>query len=249
MIPKVPKPFHTIHADFVGPFQGSMLKNTYLLVVVESFSKYVFLYPTTSTKTVGVIRFLDRLVANYGVPKRLICNRGTAFTSKRSRKYCQDLGTVRILTSVATPRANGQAERIIGVVLNRLISLISDEIHWDRHLEEIRWSINTTVNRTTGKSPHKILFGYHPRHRASAFLQHAVQVEDEIDEKLSTIAQGLDQIRAEADEQIRRNQDQENKNDQKKHSREPPKFSEGELVLRKETPPSDGKSRKIKGSL
>jgi len=70
------------------------------------------------------------------------------------------LGIKVILTATATPRGNGQVERINAVVLNRLITVIDEENHWDRYVEQVRFVINNTTNRSTGHTPHQLLMNY-----------------------------------------------------------------------------------------
>lgn len=40
---KVAVPMHTLHVDHVGPFVKSKQKNSYIIVAVDSFTKYVFI--------------------------------------------------------------------------------------------------------------------------------------------------------------------------------------------------------------
>lgn len=49
-IPKVDMPFHTIHADHLGPFVRSRRGNTYLLILVDAFTKYVNIKAVRDTK-------------------------------------------------------------------------------------------------------------------------------------------------------------------------------------------------------
>ena len=74
-------------------------------------TKYVFVKAVANTKTLPVERFLDGINHIFGVPERLITDRGSAFTSKRFKDYCGKMGVTHNLNAVATPRANGQVER------------------------------------------------------------------------------------------------------------------------------------------
>lgn len=50
-IPKVEVPFHTIHADHLGPFNRSKSKNSYILVIIDAFTKYVPMPVIRNTST------------------------------------------------------------------------------------------------------------------------------------------------------------------------------------------------------
>lgn len=56
----------------------------------------------------------------FGLPKRIITDRGTAFTSKAFEEYCDVNNIQHIKTAVRTPRANGQVERANQTILHYL---------------------------------------------------------------------------------------------------------------------------------
>ncbi|CAH3935267.1 unnamed protein product [Pieris brassicae] len=55
-IEKIDCPFHTLHIDHLGPFVRSSSKNSYLLLIIDAFTKFIILIPVKSTKTVYSIR-------------------------------------------------------------------------------------------------------------------------------------------------------------------------------------------------
>lgn len=40
---KIPRSFHTIHIDHLGPFCRSKQKNSYVIVIVDAFTKFTFI--------------------------------------------------------------------------------------------------------------------------------------------------------------------------------------------------------------
>lgn len=50
-IEKIAVPMDTIHIDHLGPFVKSKKKNMYLIVIVDAFTKFVFMKAVQSTKT------------------------------------------------------------------------------------------------------------------------------------------------------------------------------------------------------
>ena len=106
----------------------------------------------------------------FGVPRHLICDWGTAFTSRSFTDYCTQFGIKRVLCATATPRANGQVERTNRTILSSIVALTEDEQRWDESATSVKWGINSTVNATTGKSPYELFFGYRPRCVNDAFL-------------------------------------------------------------------------------
>jgi transposase InsO family protein len=150
--------------DHLGPFIPTARKNTHLLVTVDAFTKYTWLWPVKTTAAQHVISFLDQLIGTYGVPRRIIADCGPAFTSNQFKGYCHDKGIRLVLTAVSTPRAAGQVERVNSIVLDKLIAILPDERTWDKYLDQVKMSISNQISETTRMSqPNQLFFGFRPR--------------------------------------------------------------------------------------
>lgn len=91
-IPKVAAPFDTIHIDHTGPFVRSSKGNMYILVLIDAFTKYLYLKAVRNTKTQTTIRVLKEYFGIFGVPKRVISDRGTSFTSDSFKAFMNEKG-------------------------------------------------------------------------------------------------------------------------------------------------------------
>lgn len=226
----------TLHIDHLGPFVMSVRKNAYLVVIVDAFTKFVFLKAVANTKTQPVLRYLEEIIELFGVPRRIICDRGTAFTSKSFTSFCQDLNIKRVLCATATPRANGQVERMNRTILSAITASTEDETRWDDTISKVKWGLNSTVNSTTGKTPHEVFFGYRPRGINDAFLTAEVVSDDRVD--LQLLRDNVSKITQERQRQQKEYYD-------KRHA-SVTKFSIGQHVLVQVNKGSnDGKSRKL----
>lgn len=87
-IEKFDVPMHTMHLDHLGPFVPSRRKNTYIITAIDGFTKFLFLKAVRSTKVGPVLRFLDEIFDTFGVARRIVCDRGSCFTSKKFAEYC-----------------------------------------------------------------------------------------------------------------------------------------------------------------
>lgn len=94
--------------------------------------------------------------------KRLISNRGTAFTSSKFREYCIRLSIIHHITAVHHPRANGQVERVNDTLVVSLMTSCLTKRTWDCQLPHIELVMNTVANRITGYSPFQLLHGFTP---------------------------------------------------------------------------------------
>lgn len=162
-IPRVPVPFHTLHVDHLGPFCKSSGK-TYIFAIIDGFTKFVWLEAVASANARGATNALSRLSQVFGHPVRIISDQGTAFTAREFKDYCNDHAIKHVFNAVATPRANGQVERLNRTILASLTAYMGEEQKgWDRHLPKVQLGINSTVSQGTGKSPLELLCGFRPR--------------------------------------------------------------------------------------
>lgn len=67
-IEKVNKPFHTIHIDHLGPFVLSKSGNTYIIVAVDGFTKFVMLRAVRNTSAGPAVLFLQEIASIFGPP-------------------------------------------------------------------------------------------------------------------------------------------------------------------------------------
>lgn len=88
-IDKGDTPLDTYHIDHVGPMVNTKKRYNHIFVVIDAFSKFVWLYPTRSTDANEVIARLSSQANIFGNPRRIISDRGTAFTSNMFREYCE----------------------------------------------------------------------------------------------------------------------------------------------------------------
>lgn len=155
--PYPPKPFYRIHVDFLGPLNGS----TYL-VIVDSFSKWVEVYPMSSLSTPSVLLKIQDFISRFGIPHTLVSDNGTAFVSKEFESFCRSNGIEHLTSPTYHPASNGQAESFVKIIKKSLkASLIANQnkdqinVNLMKYLFDYRNSVNTT----TGSSPAELVFG------------------------------------------------------------------------------------------
>lgn len=157
-IQKIDEPMHSLHIDHVGPFCKSRKGNSYLFVTVDSFTKFVWAQPCKSTKSLEVISTLEGIFSLFGYPKRIISDRGSAFTSKTFTDYCTSKQIRHVKNAVASPRSNGQVERFNRTLIEAINKSTTEEQNWDTCLPQVVWGINNTVNSTTGFPAYRLMF-------------------------------------------------------------------------------------------
>lgn len=226
-IPKIEMPFHTLHADHLGPFVRSKRGNIYMLVIVDAFTKYVNIRSVRDTKTSSAIRMFKEHFSYFGTPSRLITDRGSCFTSAKFKEFTDKLNIKHILNAVATPRANGQVERFNRTILDALSTKChgKNENTWDEHVGDIQLGINTTINKSTGKSPSELLFG-------CKLVTTTENMLGDVITETSQLASGADlmQLRSEAKNKIDKEQEVAKRRFDKNRRRCTTTYTVGDLI-------------------
>ncbi len=133
--------------------------NSYLLLIVDYFTKWVEMFPLRDSKTQKVVRIhKEEILTRWGVPKYIVSDRGAQFTSNILGELCKTWGIIQKLTTSYHPQTN-LTERI-NRTLKTMISYVGQNHQtWDQWLPEFRFAINSAFQETTGKTPAELMLG------------------------------------------------------------------------------------------
>lgn len=82
--PAIARPFQRVCVDFLGPYVRSKKENCCIFILLDYFSKYVFLKPMAKATSKNVIGFSIREIFNkFGCPKSVVSETGAQFVSKQ----------------------------------------------------------------------------------------------------------------------------------------------------------------------
>ncbi|GAU24437.1 hypothetical protein TSUD_364210 [Trifolium subterraneum] len=96
----------------------------------------------------------------FRIPKYIVSDNGTQFTSESVINFCQEKGICNTFISVEHPQANGQAESANKVILRAIKRrLEGKDKNWVEHLLPTLWSYHTTIHSSTGETPFKMVYG------------------------------------------------------------------------------------------
>lgn len=111
-IDKAELPIDTYYVDHLGPLPSRKKSSRYIFVVIDAFTKFVWLYSTKSTSSAEIISHMRKQSVSFGNPRRIISDRGTAFTAVAFENYCNKEGIQQVRSTTGIPRANGQVESV-----------------------------------------------------------------------------------------------------------------------------------------
>jgi hypothetical protein len=147
--------------DLLGPFPPAQGNLRYVVVAVEYFSKWIEAKPLATITSVTIQKFFwQNIVCRFGVPKAITVNNGTQFDSEAFREFCDQIGTKIHFASVRHPESNGLVERANMIIMTGIMKSIFNQPRgkWPDELIKVVWSHNTTMSRSTGFTPFKLLF-------------------------------------------------------------------------------------------
>lgn len=154
----------------------------------------MWIYPTC--KTPSTKKVIDKLSKQqvFGNPRRIICDRGTVFTSNDFQNYCKVEGIELIFTTTGVPRGNGQVERINRIIMPVLAKLaINQPEQWYKHVDCVQKCINSSYQRSIRMTPFELMFGIKIKQREdidvlSVIDEEVAQLFDEERSDLRNIA-------------------------------------------------------------
>lgn len=158
---KVHRPFETLSVDLHGPLPRSKKGNVYVMVVADYFSKYVFLFPIRKATASTIIQKLEEnVLLVHGVPRTVICDNGTVFTSREFRDLIDRYKVPNLFyTTVYTPQVNPveRVNRVLGDAISSFLKGSHKE--WDVHLPHIQSAMNNSVHEATSFTPYFLVHG------------------------------------------------------------------------------------------
>ena len=158
-------PLELVSMDFWGPTPSySPNGNRYVLVMTDHFTRYVVAHalPDNTASTTAKC-FVEQLAFKFGIPRRLITDRGVHFNNELMTHLMTLLGTHHMKTAVYHPQANGVVERFNATFHPQLAKLYDANINnWDEYLFSVIYAYNTGKQSSTGYSPFELMFGRRP---------------------------------------------------------------------------------------
>ena len=133
-------PLDMVHIDTAGPFPKSLAGSRYVVMFVNSASRFQRPYETRDKSASAILGVVQRFVADMGVPRAFRADNGIEYTNLAFVEYCNSIQIRRELTAPYTQQQNGPMEGGLSraikaghaarIEVNRLFS--------DVHLERLK---------------------------------------------------------------------------------------------------------------
>jgi hypothetical protein len=174
--------------NLLGPLPPAQGNLRYVVVDVEYFSKWIEAKPLATITSVTVQKFFwQNIVCRFGVPKAITVDNGTQFDAEAFRELCDQIGTkIHFASDRHLESSNGLVERANVIIMTGIMKLIFNQPRgkWPDELIKVVWSHNTTISRSTGFTPFKLLFGDEgitPEEAKAGSIRTTASAEDKAD--------------------------------------------------------------------
>ena len=139
-----------VHIDTAGPSPESLGGSRYVVMFVDSASRFQRPYGTRDKSASAILGVVQRFVADTGVPRAFRTDDGAEYTNLAFVEYCNNFQIRRELTAPYTPQQNGPVESRLSraikaghaarIEVNRLFP----DVHLE-HLKGVRGPDGTSV--------------------------------------------------------------------------------------------------------
>lgn len=154
--------FSRIHMDILGPITKTTEGHKYILLVVDSFSKWPEAFPLRTQDSTEIAKVLFKeIFCRYGAPYTIVTDRGQNFMSKLVTAVCQIFQVTRHFTSSYHPQTNATCERMNSTIAQCLRTYVNQsQTNWHDILPGILMAIRMSPStQSSDLAPYQILFG------------------------------------------------------------------------------------------
>ena len=157
-------PFQSINCDIVGPLTKSRQQHEYILTVQCMFTRWMEAFPLRRPTALEVAMKLSREVfPRFGFPSIIKVDNGTHFKNHVIQDLTNSLGIKVVFSPPYHPQSNPveRQHRTLKSILTSIILSSSERrpAMWEDYLPAALFAVRTMVNKTTGYTPYKLLFG------------------------------------------------------------------------------------------
>jgi hypothetical protein len=151
-----------IGMDFIVGLPCTQAGYDSIWVIVDRLTKVAYFIPVKTTYSGAKLTklYMSRIVCLHGVPKNIVSDRGSQFTSKFWEKLHESMDTKLNFSSAYHPQTNGQTERTNQILEDMLRACaLKYGKSWDKSLPYAEFSYNNSYQDSIKMVPYEALYG------------------------------------------------------------------------------------------
>lgn len=135
------------------------------LIVIDAYSKWIEVYPTSSTSATAIIEKLRQAFATHELPEMVVSDSGSGFASEEFADFVAMNGILHVKTAPRHPSSNGLVERVVRIFKEGMKKLegFGGTVH--TRLSRFLLAYRSTPQTTTGVTPTELLLNRRLRTR------------------------------------------------------------------------------------
>nr|CAD40090.2 OSJNBb0012A12.12 [Oryza sativa Japonica Group] len=160
---KIPEwKWEEIGMDFITGLPRTSSGHDSIWVIVDRLTKVAHFIPVKTTYSGSRLAelYMARIVCLHGVPKKIVSDRGSQFTSKFWKKFQEEMGSKLNFSTAYHPQTDGQTERVNQILEDMLRACALDfGGSWDKNLPYAEFSYNNSYQASLQMAPYEALYG------------------------------------------------------------------------------------------
>ena len=188
------RPMERINVDTIGPLRKDIHGNSYILAIIDTFSRFLMLYAIPDLTGEEAARKLLSFIATFGCPTQMTSDQGSQFVNHIVKELMEFLGSDHVTSIAYSHEENAIVERSHRETMRNLRAQILDrslEDRWSDCLPLAQRIHNAKLHETTGLSPSDILFGSAISLDHNIFVPEETRAIRDVNKELSTYMQNL----------------------------------------------------------
>ena len=156
------RPMERIAIDYIHNLTKDQQGHEHILVVIDCFTRFVELYPTTALTAEETADHLLKYVGRYGPPIQILSDNGSHFVNGTVTALLHYMGIDHQFTIAYSKEENGIVERANKEVMRHLRNILFENgqpEQWSRYIPIVQNIMNTAIHSATGFSPSHMIFG------------------------------------------------------------------------------------------
>ncbi len=182
--------FDKFQIDVIGPLKVTSRHNKYIIVAVDTFSKFVITRAVSEATALSLAYFLIRdIFLIFGIPREIQFDNASINTSKLISTLLNKFNCKAIYITPYVHHSSGLVERTnrsLEEIISKYLDPTQDD--WDIILPYATYNLNCNFSLSTGHSPYSLVFGREP----------SIPLEIALDDVLHKHIIDRNQIRAKA---------------------------------------------------
>jgi len=130
----------------------------HLLVVVDSFTRFVVLRPLKDRTQSSVLQALQSIFSEFGIPSEVQTDLGTEYTNQMLEQYFASFSITPRQNSPYAHHQTGTVERVIRTLTNLFKKLLLGNSNWVALLPFVSLFYNNKLHSQTGYTPFHLMF-------------------------------------------------------------------------------------------